>query len=531
MQNEQIAGLFYSLSAEWEKGSLSKISSGFKNVSALFVSTVATASASMAGLFETTKHYANAQKELGNLAKNNSITLSSLQELQHSYKSVGLEVDDLTSTLEKLKNTDSIKELGIKKSDFKTNKDFFYSIIDNLKKIEDKSKRVELAKKILGDYDVEKILKGGSKAIKQQAKELEDLGITLNSLDQGKANNFNKQLQATTNTFTELSSIMSMVFKKLMADVMPIFSALMKRFNDFIRANKELIFNDLKKWITGIVKGFRFVIDLIVRAIEHVGGLKNVFIALAGILALWNAPLLLTVGAVFLVLLAFDDLMSFIEGKDSIIGDFVESAKTSLADFKAEFPTLTAVATTVVDVIVATFTYLNSALWNIWDLIAGNTTFSEYLDSNIAITKTFFNSISQTFSGLYESIKNTFLSISTYITETINYIIETIKNFISSVMNMFSNLDLVGAVTKQIAKVKKTISDFTPNFDFSMPDISINSALNSLGFGDKKEAKVKAPAVAKNSTTTNTYNINANVNATNKSISQVMAELAVQKGF
>ncbi|MBD1228387.1 hypothetical protein IQ211_11400 [Xenorhabdus griffiniae] len=121
---------------------------------------------------------------------------------------------------------------------------------------------------------------------------------------------------------------------KIALNLVPSLTAIVKKFNDWIASNKELI----TKGLTGVIKAGGKVIQVItnsVRAVDKVIsgtiGWKNALLVLAGVLAIVKRgmimafitnPVTWVIAAIAGVLLLLDDLMVYLDGGDSLFGNF-----------------------------------------------------------------------------------------------------------------------------------------------------------------------------------------------------------------
>lgn len=114
-------------------------------------------------------------------------------------------------------------------------------------------------------------------------------------------------------------------------------------------------------------------------------------------------------------MLAFDDLMNFIKGEQSVIGDLVNSIKEAFEIFKADFPNIGAIVQAQLDNVFAVFNYFKNNVFNLWDLITGKIDFVTFLKNQISsleeLLGTILNSFTTTFTSIGNIITDTFKSI------------------------------------------------------------------------------------------------------------------------
>ncbi|PHM54530.1 phage tail tape measure protein [Xenorhabdus sp. KK7.4] len=134
---------------------------------------------------------------------------------------------------------------------------------------------------------------------------------------------------------------------KIALNLVPSLTAIVKKFNDWIASNKELI----TKGLTGVIKAGGKVIQVItnsVRAVDKVIsgtiGWKNALLVLAGVLAIVKRgmimafitnPVTWVIAAIAGVLLLLDDLMVYLDGGNSLFGDFWGACIKWIKDVKS----------------------------------------------------------------------------------------------------------------------------------------------------------------------------------------------------
>ncbi len=496
-----IGDLTYSLGAVWDKGSLKNIKDGLASVSKTFITAVGVASGSLAGVFGAVKSFAGANDELGKLARNRDIAVDSLQALQYSFEGAGVEASKVGDVLDKLQeqkgkfaqgtaDMDAFARIGINPNAYSDTESFFNATIDGLKNIKDEALRADLSKRLLGSADLNNLIDGGSDAIKKQKKELKELGVLIDNQDYKKSAKFNDTLLKTT-------TIMKGLINKIMIKLMPIFTGILENFNTFMSNNAGLI-NWIKSFFEVLIRSLQLVFSLIGRVIGQILAFKPALYLIAGLFVLWQLPIILTIGAITALFILLDELFSFLNNEDSLIGDWL--GVSGIEEFKSKFPKITATFKAVSDTLIAMFTYLKDSFFNLWDMLSGKISFGEMLENQLSIV-----------GDLLESLKDIFM------------------RFVDWLVSLFDDIDIFGGISRQIDKVKNTISDFIPD----MP--TLDGALSFIGLGgDDKKQPAPVPVDSNSTTThavTNNYNISADVNATNKNIGEALKELTNPAGY
>ncbi|VAY87754.1 Phage-related protein [hydrothermal vent metagenome] len=127
-------------------------------------------------------------------------------------------------------------------------------------------------------------------------------------------------------------------------------------------------------------------------------------------------------------------------------------------------------------------------------------------------------------------LKQEISNIGDYFSSLVSDIKNMFKEMVDWLVSLFDDIDIFGGISRQIDKVKKTVSDFMPD----MP--TLDGALSFIGLGgdDKKQpaqAYVDTNSTTPTSNITNNYNISADVNATNKNIGEALKELTNPAGY
>lgn len=195
------------------------------------------------------------------------------------------------------------------------------------------------------------------------------------------AKEYQDQLQKTK---TAVQSIVTQTALKLI----PVFNQSLKGFNNFLIANKALVVEGLTnvfKWILKLGQVFTNTF----RFLNKVIGWKAALLILVGVLAVVKRAMLAAfltnpIGWVIMLIgalmLAIDDLMTYLDGGESLLGDywkpFIEWCKKAIALYKEIEPTIKEVWDFVVNfiiesvnAIIGVFKILYGVFTGDWELI------------------------------------------------------------------------------------------------------------------------------------------------------------------
>ena len=117
---------------------------------------------------------------------------------------------------------------------------------------------------------------------------------------------------------------------KIALNLVPQLTAVTQKFNDWLGANKELIAAGLTKVIQWGAKFFQVIINTgraIGKVIEHTIGWKGAILALGAAFAFLNRKMLMNpitwiIAGIVGLMLLIDDLMVYLDGGESLFGDF-----------------------------------------------------------------------------------------------------------------------------------------------------------------------------------------------------------------
>ena len=199
------------------------------------------------------------------------------------------------------------------------------------------------------------------------------------------AKEYQDQLQKTK---TAVQSIVTQTAIKLI----PVVNQSLKGFNNFLKANKALVVEGLTnvfKWILKLGQVFTNTFRFLNKVISSTIGWKAALLILVGILAVVKRAMLAAfltnpIGWVILLIggliLLIDDLMTYLDGGESLFGDYwepcIEWGKKAIALYKEIEPTIKEVwdfvvnfITQSVNAIIGVFKMLYGIFTGDWELI------------------------------------------------------------------------------------------------------------------------------------------------------------------
>lgn len=359
--------------------------------------------------------------------------------------------------------------------------------------------------------------------IQELAKQKNKLfDITQTEIDQAKE--YQDRLQESK---TAMQSITTQVALKLI----PVVNQSLKGFNNFLKANKELVAEGLTnvfKWILKLGQVFTNTFRFLNKVISSTIGWKAALLILVGVLAVVKRAMLAAfltnpIGWVILLIggliLLIDDLMTYLDGGESLFGDywkpFIEWGKKAIAWFKSVKPTIEQVLNNILTI-----------FRGIFNAIVG------YFKIFIGIFTADFDLIEQGWNELWSGIKTAFNAWIENIKIAFKIFIEAVKNLFAVVWAYISaGFENLGkAIMKpfelafkwikdQYNKYIAPIVDAVKNFDIGQTASDMwESTKSFLGFGNDTPKAALATQYADNNrsvqyhggTATTTINVNTN---------------------
>ncbi|WP_459844261.1 phage tail protein [Campylobacter concisus] len=347
--------------------------------------------------------------------------------------------------------------------------------------------------------------------IEELAKKKDRLfNISQNEIDQAKE--YQDQLQKTK---TAVQSIVTQTAIKLI----PVVNQSLKGFNNFLKANKALVVEGLTnvfKWILKLGQVFTNTFRFLNKVISSTIGWKAALLILVGVLAVVKRAMLaafltnpigwviLAIGALMLLI---DDLMTYLDGGESLFGDywkpFIEWSKKAIAWFKSVKPTIEQVLNNILTI-----------FRGIFNAIVG------YFKIFIGIFTADFDLIEQGWDELWDGVKTTFEAWVETIEMIVDAFIDVIQNFFSIAWKFisagFENLGKVIMkpfelafkwIKDQYNKYIAPIVDTVKNFDIGQTAKDMwEGTKNLFGFSNEAAKTAALPTQYVDNNRTSTYN-------------------------
>lgn len=293
---------------------------------------------------------------------------------------------------------------------------------------------------------------------------------------------------------------------KIALNLVPQLTAITQKFNDWLGANKELIAAGLTKVIQWAGRFFRVIINTgraIWKVIDSTIGWRGALILLAAAFAILNRSMLMSpitwvIAAIVGLMLVIDDLMGYLDGKESLFGEFWGACIGWIKDVIAwwnEFYTnnkeiidgITGAFVTMVDSIISVFSglfsYFKNALKLILGIFTGDTDLMseawsgmaedamKVFDGLIQFFSGFFDLLGSLWAGLLKTVSKVWSSIMRVIRRVFDWIKNGVKTAVNAVKTTFlAVVDFIAAPFRNGWNLVKKLFDIWGNDSSSFTD-------------------------------------------------------------
>ena len=341
--------LVYKIGLIWDKIGFNGLEASIgKSIDMMAKASAAAAIASTA-IFALGKNFAETTDNLIKTSGRVNAITSDIQKLTFAAEDNGATMDDVTSSLGSLAKAqeqllqgkgdfEAWGQLGVNPTDYEDTASLLLDISDRVKGLSntqaiDLMNRVGISPKLL------QALQQGKDGLKSLGDEAEALGLISNAKMLQSSQTFMSGWQRATTIF---KGVMNKVSSNLLDSTI---NPALVQFNKFASKHMKEISAVLTKIFTALAKASEWIFSLLNRLsqpfitlVNLMGGLENAAIALGVAIAAikWQTikamlPAILIVGALYL---AFDELMSFLDGKESFLGNLFTSMGVSAEHIK-----------------------------------------------------------------------------------------------------------------------------------------------------------------------------------------------------
>ena len=259
---------------------------------------------------------------LENTAEKLGLTTDALQRFAYAADKAGVDADSSAQSLGKLNKSigeavngggeagDAFTKLGVQVKDaqgkVRSVEDVLLDVADGFKGLGSQQERAAYSTKIFGreGQSLLPVLSQGSDHIREMYTEADELGIVLGG-------DFYKNAKAAQSKISDFSMVVDSIKARILSAAMPAITALVEWFLKMIKPVQDAL-----KHSNALAHGLEFLaivagvklIPVVIKLFKLLGGFQALGIV-AGVIALY---------------LAFDDVVTMIEGGDSVLGDFLD---------------------------------------------------------------------------------------------------------------------------------------------------------------------------------------------------------------
>lgn len=305
----------------------------------------------------------------GKFADSLGVSVEDLQALGYAAGISGGSIETISADLKTLSQiidtsnpgsySEALLQLGVsaRKSngEIKNSTELLLDLSDKFVTLSQKQ-AVDFGEKIGLDESTIRLLQTGREGVNALTNEAAALGGVLSNTAANDAADFNDALlRLRFGFFGIINTVTSKFF--------PIFTKIADKISGFVKANKKWIDLGIDQVLNGVIDGFKLFKDSITAVIDKIQDLlpdtfkfkgaldatklvavvvASALTSLAGLAVVAAAPFLLAATAVTGLFIVIEDLYSFIDGNDSVIGDFVNA-------FANKFPNIAKVVRATVD--------------------------------------------------------------------------------------------------------------------------------------------------------------------------------------
>ena len=333
----QVEELTYNMVFDWSKKSFNGFNNSLESAVKGFAKITGAIAVAQGVSFAFAKSIANQNDELAKLSERLNISSQDYEKLSFGAKDFGASANDVTSSLRSLRKAQedvllgkgdiaAFSELGINPSNFEDTNDLFLAVADSISQIDSKSKRLNLMDRIGISENLVQMLESGSNNIRKMGEELAILGGVKTKEQLAVAGEFQGIFLRTATIVQGLSNLVG-------TELVGKYSKALKIINKFFIDNAKQItaaFSKFFQLLDNVSKAIVFVFDRVISLIQNItalmGGFENTVLAVSAAFIILKRNMILAfvvplaIGtALFLIL---EDIVGFLSGKESAIGDF-----------------------------------------------------------------------------------------------------------------------------------------------------------------------------------------------------------------
>lgn len=344
--------LVYSVGLVWDKVNFNGLNASINKSISIMATATAAAVAASGAMFALGKSYADTTDNLIKTSERLNTTTQDMQKLTFAAEDNGASMSDVESSLNALAKAkenmlrgsgdfEAFGRLGVNPTEYSNTADLLMDISDSVKDLSsqeatDLMSRVGISPQLL------QTLQKGKDGLTSLGAEAEALGLISDDKMLQSSQTFMSGWQRASSMF---KGVMNKVGSSLLDSTI---NPALEQFNKFASKHMKTISKVITDIFQALAKASEFIFSLLnrlaqpfIKLVNLLGGVENAAIALGVVIAALKyktivamLPAILAIGALYI---AFDELMSFLSGEESFIGDFFNSIGVSAEDLKIVF--------------------------------------------------------------------------------------------------------------------------------------------------------------------------------------------------
>ena len=332
--------LVYSIDLIWDKIGFKNLNTSIEKSMKAFTTVTASITAASSAVFFMSKNYAESTDVLLKTSQQVNATTQDIQKLTFAAEDNGSSMSDVTSSLESLSKAkeqmlrgsgdfEAWGRLGVNPTEYSNTADLLMDIADRVKDL-DSREATDLMSRVGISPAMLQTLQNGKQGLRDLGLEAESLGMISTSKMVKSSQDFMSGWQRAS---SRVKGILDQVSSSALDNTI---NPAIKSFNKFMSKNMVEISKVLNKIIEELKKASQVIFGVfsnVYRQFERLSNLMGgyeeslkligaAFVALKYKMITAMLPAIVVMGSLYL---AFDEFLTFIEGKESYIGDFFDS--------------------------------------------------------------------------------------------------------------------------------------------------------------------------------------------------------------
>lgn len=370
----KVADLFALLSVKVDKDAEAKSKKLLSGLKTGLTAVVAGASAATFAMVKLVGSTANAADEYAKMSKKVGVSVEALQQLEFAAGISGSNLQTVAKAMKRLAGNAQDADDGLStakrafdrigvstknsKGELKDLDSLLMDVAESFSQMEDGTKKAALADDLFGKAGAELIplLNEGKDGIKALREEFTSLGGEISTKQA-------KSFEGYNDTLLRIKTVLGGLARQIAIELLPVFKEVSTKVFEWFKENRKLIKQKIVFFLENLIKVLAVVFKIIGLVIDNIDSLTVSFVlykaalVAAGLAAkimaaeslaaavktgiAWlaaSAGLVLMIALLVAVFLIVEDFVSFLMGKDSLLGEmFGDSIKEWMSDLRLFF--------------------------------------------------------------------------------------------------------------------------------------------------------------------------------------------------